>query len=115
MAVAVEALIRELQSHISQQLFQELNRTRNEEIWEEDLDLMLWLACIGGAFAPEGQVGDGYVNLVTEITDRIFLVSPKSWRGLEHVLEQFIWSKPAFLVPVQALWEKVGRVRGVCA
>lgn len=108
MVVAVTALICDLQSHISEQLFRELNRTRNEEIWEEDLDLMLWLACIGGAFAPEGEVGDGYVKLLAEMTERVFVISPRRWQGVEYVLEQFIWSEPAFLVPVQALWEKVG-------
>ncbi|KAJ4153685.1 hypothetical protein LMH87_010163 [Akanthomyces muscarius] len=95
-------------SHISEQLFRELNRTRDEEIWEEDLDLMLWLACIGGAFAPEGGVGDGYVKLLAEMTERIFVISPRSWQGVEYVLEQFIWSESAFLVPVQTLWERVG-------
>ncbi|OAQ95650.1 hypothetical protein LLEC1_03364, partial [Akanthomyces lecanii] len=42
-----------ISSHISKQLFEKLDQPRKEEIWEENLDLMLRLACIGGALAPE--------------------------------------------------------------
>ncbi len=78
-------------------------------MWEDNLDLLLWLASIGGAFAPEGQVGDGYVELLAEIIGRFVLDDQKSWHGVVTILEQFIWSEAAFVVPVRALWEKVDR------
>ncbi|KAL4928349.1 uncharacterized protein BDV17DRAFT_291835 [Aspergillus undulatus] len=97
-------------SHISTQLLTKLGETRNTDtlspILDEDLDLLLWLLCIGGAFAPMGPVRSGYLQLL-----RLLAQPPSycSWPRVYEAMTQFIWSDRAFMVPVRMLWEEALR------
>ncbi|KAF5250660.1 hypothetical protein FOXYS1_14857 [Fusarium oxysporum] len=52
------------QSNVTAQLLREVENIRDEPVWDEHADLLLWLICIGGVFAPDGPVRSGYTALL---------------------------------------------------
>ncbi|KAH7208256.1 hypothetical protein BKA60DRAFT_599336 [Fusarium oxysporum] len=51
-------------SNVTAQLLKEIEKVRYEHIWDKHADLLLWLICIGGVFAPDGPVRSGYTALL---------------------------------------------------
>ncbi|KAM5526269.1 hypothetical protein FOXYSP1_02313, partial [Fusarium oxysporum f. sp. phaseoli] len=51
-------------SNVTAQLLREVEKIRDEPVWDEHADLLLWLICIGGVFAPDGPVRSGYTALL---------------------------------------------------
>ena len=78
-------------------------------MWDDHLDLLLWLLYIGGAFAPTGTIRSSYVTLLRgNITFRLGGLHG-SWPEVLGTLKQFIWSDDAFTSHVKVLWEEVSR------
>ncbi|KAL2831403.1 hypothetical protein BDW59DRAFT_140140 [Aspergillus cavernicola] len=93
-------------SHVSSRLLRELHLTNNDRIWDKHPGLLLWLLCIGGAFAPTGIVRSEYVGLLRLNNVARFGDLDRSWPQLVEILEGFIWSEKAFLLPAKAFWEE---------
>ncbi|KAH7180320.1 hypothetical protein DER46DRAFT_619850 [Fusarium sp. MPI-SDFR-AT-0072] len=55
-------------SNVTAQLLREIEKVRYESVWDEHADLLLWLVCIGGVFAPDGPVRSGYTALLRSTT-----------------------------------------------
>ncbi|ENH66072.1 hypothetical protein FOC1_g10000329 [Fusarium oxysporum f. sp. cubense race 1] len=51
------------QSNVAAQLLREVEKIRDEPVWDEHADLLLWLICIGGVFAPDGPQDGAEVQL----------------------------------------------------
>ncbi|RAH51160.1 uncharacterized protein BO95DRAFT_492313 [Aspergillus brunneoviolaceus CBS 621.78] len=97
-----------LPSHISKELLVSLRGLRDDidaAVWNDDpnADLLVWLLCIGAAFAPVGSTRFGYMGMLA------FHYPHFSWPNLHERMRQFIWSDDAFLVLVRALWREVSQ------
>jgi hypothetical protein len=95
------------QSHITSQLLHELQLANDEPVWDDHADLLLWLLCIGGAFAPAKKVRLIYVTLLRSNYATRFGERYSSWPEVLGVLKQFTWSDKAFISEVKALWEEI--------
>lgn len=60
---------------------------------------------IGGAFATEGPVQSGYVELLHESRKTMLKELYLTWEGLVDNLQQFIWSENAFEAQIHHFWE----------
>lgn len=92
---------------MSSQLLCKLEHTKEDPFWNDHSDLLLWLLCIGGAFAPPGPVRSGYVVLLRSSNTAGFSNMYESWEELLEILKQFTWSEKAFRLPVKALWDEI--------
>jgi hypothetical protein len=93
------------QSNVTAQLLKELEKVRDDPVWEANADLLLWLTCIGGVFAPDGPVRSGYTALLDSTTfQRPSLHC--SWSDTSEILNQFIWSDLAFESAVRKFLEE---------
>lgn len=92
-------------SNITAQLLKEIEKVRDEPVWDEHADLLLWLICIGGVFAPVGPVRSGYTALLRSTWfERPDLYD--SWSDISDILNQFIWSDLAFGSAVRKFLEE---------
>lgn len=94
------------QSHLSLQLLDKLQNTKEDSIWNNLPELLIWLLHIGGAFAPTGSIRTAYkellhVNLSTKLGGVY-----TSWTELLVIFRQFIWSEKAFMSQIKAFWEE---------
>lgn len=92
-------------SNITAQLLREVEMVHDEPVWNEHADLLLWLICIGGVFAPDGPVRSGYTALLRSTGfERPSLHC--SWSDTSEILNQFIWSDLAFESAVRKFLEE---------
>ncbi|EWZ52457.1 hypothetical protein FOZG_02225 [Fusarium oxysporum Fo47] len=82
-------------SNVTAQLLREVENIRDEPVWDEHADLLLWLICIGGVFAPDGPVRSGYTALLRS-TGFERPSQHCSSSDTNEILNQFIWSDLAF-------------------
>ncbi|KAL6885759.1 hypothetical protein GGI43DRAFT_303172 [Trichoderma evansii] len=94
-------------SYLSSQLLDQLQKTENDVIWDENSELLLWLLYIGGTFASSGFVRSRYIDLLrTNITMRFPVTYNSCSRTLE-IMRKFIWSDIAFYSEASILWEEI--------
>lgn len=92
-------------SNITAQLLKEIEKVRLEPVWDEHADLLIWLICIGGVFAPDGPVRSGYTALLRSTSfERPGLDDSRS--DTSDILNQFIWSDLAFGSAVRKFLEE---------
>jgi hypothetical protein len=94
------------QSHLSLQLLYKLQQSSNDIVWDNQLNLLVWLLYMGGAFAPMGAIRSAYMLLLHTNYNTRFSGLFTSWSELLLVLKQFIWSEKAFLSQVKVFWEE---------
>lgn len=92
-------------SNITAQLLREVEKIRDEPVWDEHADLLLWLICIGGVFAPAGPVRSGYTALLRS-TGFERPSQHCSSSDTNEILNQFIWSDLAFESAVRKFLEE---------
>ncbi|KAI1813790.1 hypothetical protein GGS20DRAFT_577289 [Poronia punctata] len=84
--------------YIASKLLNTIHNIDNDDTWYEHADLLAWMICIGGAFAPKGTTQSGFISLLhCRRLDRLYT----SWPELVEILERFIWSERAFTLPVK--------------
>lgn len=88
-------------------LLDSLKLAINDAMWDEHPELLLWILCIGGAFAPEGRVRNGYIDLLRHSE---FGLLKWPWPAVHESLRRFIWSDKAFAQPARAFWEDTLRI-----
>ncbi|KAF2705409.1 hypothetical protein K504DRAFT_388300 [Pleomassaria siparia CBS 279.74] len=93
-------------SHLSFQLLCELEKAKDDIIWDNQPGLLAWLLHIGGAFAPTGSIRSGYVVLLQLNRNTRLRGLYTTWPGLLDILKQFIWSEKAFAEQVQVFWQE---------
>ncbi|KAJ5136442.1 N-ethylmaleimide reductase [Penicillium atrosanguineum] len=93
-------------SHLSLQLLCKVQQTSDDLVWNDWPDLLAWLLHIGGAFAPEGAIRSGYVELLQSNHRSRLQDLYTSWSELLEILKQFIWSEKAFMSQVKAFWDE---------
>ena len=74
--------------------------------WNEHHDLLLWLLCIGGAFAPPGPARSGYAMLFRSHCALQYGDLSGSWSELVEFSKEFIWSERAFELPTRSFWQE---------
>ncbi|KAJ5125678.1 N-ethylmaleimide reductase [Penicillium atrosanguineum] len=101
-----QASIQSRLSHLSLQLLCKVQQTSDDLVWNDWPDLLAWLLHIGGAFAPEGAIRSGYVELLQSNHRSRLQDLYTSWSELLEILKQFIWSEKAFMSQVKAFWDE---------
>jgi hypothetical protein len=92
----------------SSQLFQRLQQNDLFETqWVGHEDLLLWLLCIGGAFAPRGSITRAeYVVLLNGTYFEQLGLLEEPWSEVETKLKGFIWSEKLFGDRCRLFWEE---------
>ncbi|KAN0089195.1 hypothetical protein V8E51_019455 [Hyaloscypha variabilis] len=91
----------------SSHLLQKLQKTSDEQ-WTGNEDLLLWILCMGGAYASP-SVRPRYVELVT-CTYHVQLqplTKTEEWEDVESCLGMFVWSTQTFGPPAGIFWAQV--------
>ena len=88
-------------------LLQKLQKTSDEQ-WTGNEDLLLWILCMGGAYASP-SVRPRYVELVTCTyhTQLQPLTKTEEWVDVESCLGMFVWSSKTFGPPAGIFWAQV--------
>lgn len=89
-------------TQLSLQLSHVLPRTISEPVWEDNVDLILWIIFVGGAFAEDPKLKSKYVTMV--LTTALNGSWRSSWEDTKEILRTFIWLE-VFEAPFQRLWE----------
>jgi hypothetical protein len=78
-----------------------------ETQWVGHNDLLLWLVCIGGAFAPRGSINRAeYVVLLNSPYSEQLGLLDEAWSEVEMRLKGFIWSDKIFGDRCRLFWEE---------
>lgn len=97
----------DLKSYLSSQLLDQLQRTEQDAIWNDNPEMLLWLQYIGGTFASAGPIRSTYIKLLrTNISTRSFMGCITRSKVLE-ILREFIWSDLAFISEASIFWEEI--------
>lgn len=96
-----------LQSYLSSQLLDQLQKVEKDDMCDEYSDLMLWLLYVGGTFAPPGSVRSTYVHLLRSNMTARFRGVPDSHSKIFEIMRKFIWSDFAFFSKASLLWEEI--------
>ncbi|KAF4426506.1 hypothetical protein F53441_14129 [Fusarium austroafricanum] len=68
-------------SNVSAQLLFELQQARSDPIWDYHQDLLIWLICIGGAFAPARTVRSSFRITFTMTSKNVFITGTTGFIG----------------------------------
>ncbi|KAI9164011.1 Serine/threonine-protein phosphatase 6 regulatory ankyrin repeat subunit C [Paramyrothecium foliicola] len=93
-------------SHLSVQLLAKLQTERENPVWDMHANILVWLLCIGGAFAPVGTTRIDFINEFLSGWGPSSRLIFRSWPELLVVLKQFIWSDKAFASSAKKFWEE---------
>jgi hypothetical protein len=92
--------------HCSSQLLRRLQQKELDNQWIGNKDLLFWLLCIGGAFAPRGIIRSDYVVLLNGTHCDQLGPMTDTWSGAETHLKLFFWSEKAFRERCKTFWEE---------
>ena len=93
------------QHYVSSQLLCKLKEADESSLWEEHLDLLIWLLYMGGAFLPVGSTRSEYIAILNRQYSAKLGGLYRSWPGVQEVLKQFIWSHKVFKEQIKRFWE----------
>lgn len=96
-----------LQSYLSSQLLERLQKAEKDYMCDEFSDLLLWLLYVGGTFAPPGSVRSTYVKLIRSNIIPRFRGIDNSYSKIFEIMRKFIWSDLAFFSKASLLWEEI--------
>lgn len=96
-----------MKSYLSSQLLDQLQKTENDAIWDENSELLLWLLYIGGTFASAAFVRSRYVDLLRKNITTRFPVTCNSCSRTLEIMRKFIWSDIAFYSEASILWREI--------
>lgn len=84
--------------------------------WTGNEDMLLWILCMGGAYASRGVVRSQYADLVNETyhTQLQPLIRTPAWDDVESCLRMFIWSERSFGGPGMVFWAETREASGSC-
>lgn len=82
-----------------------IKQDNGRALWDAHPNILIWVLCMGGSFAPTKSIRTYYVELLHSDEYAHYNRPIMSWPGLLAVLKQFIWSDIAFMKPVKAFWE----------
>jgi len=92
--------------HCSSQLLRKLQQNEHTAEWTGSDDLLFWLLCIGGAFAPQGIIRSEYVVLLNGTYNEQLEPMADTWNVAEMRLKSFIWSDKAMGERCRMFWEE---------
>jgi hypothetical protein len=92
--------------HCSSQLLQKLQQTSYTPEWTGKEDMLLWLVCMGGAFAARGTMRAEYWVLINGTHHEQLRPLTGRWENVESCLKMFFWSEKAFRKPCKVFWEE---------
>ena len=95
---------------MSLHLLKKLQQSKNDLLWNDHPDLLIWILHIGGSFSPKGTVRSEY--------KAILQINNASRRGERYdslaelilILDQFIWSEKAYRAQVEEFWNEIQTV-----
>lgn len=96
-----------LQSYLSSQLLDQLQKVEKDFMGDEYSDLLLWLLYVGGTFASPGPVRSTYVKLLRSNIITRFRGIDMSYSKIFEIMRKFIWSDFAFFSKASLLWEEI--------
>ncbi|KKP04932.1 hypothetical protein THAR02_02953 [Trichoderma harzianum] len=94
-------------SHVSLHLLRKLQESNGDPFWDGQIDLLVWMLHMGGAFSPKGSVHDDYKALLQENQDSRFTGKYSSLEELVAIMSQFIWSEKAYRAQVEEFWAEI--------
>jgi hypothetical protein len=90
--------------HCSSQLLRKLQQMTSTSEWNGKEELLLWLVCMGGAFAPRGILRSEYSVLMNGAYHERLLPLTDAWESVESCLKMFFWSGKMFGEPCKVYW-----------
>jgi hypothetical protein len=79
-----------------------LLRTDLASLWGENIEILLWIAFMGGVAASSGQ--SWYTSLIARICHFLGITT---WQESRQILETFLWSDERCEAPCKMLWHMV--------
>lgn len=91
-------------------LLKKIQESKDDLLWNNDPDLLIWILHIGGSFSPKGTVRSEYKTIL-QITHASRLRERyNSFAELIQILEQFVWSERAFGAQFEEFWNEIQTV-----
>ena len=91
-------------------LLKKLQESKDDLLWNDHPDLLIWIMHMGGSFSPKGTVRSEYKAMLQDNYASRFGERYDSLAELIQILDQFIWSEKAYHAQVEEFWNEIQTV-----
>lgn len=84
-----------------------LQASNEDPLWNDHIDLLIWILHIGGSFSPKGTTRLEYKAILQTYRVSRFSGKYSSLEELIQILDQFVWSGKTYRAQVEEFWNEL--------